>query len=120
MRSPTHKTVRLAIARDRASKSNIRIHHLVALPEAIGGIEKVLDVGLDRLFQWPKAAIVTGALQPIDNALREILIAAADSLGQFDILNVRMRPQGSVGRQHHILEAARFAGTAIEDAADRG
>ena len=49
--------------------------------KAIGAIEKILHVGLDRVFQRGEAAIISGAQQPIDFALGEVLIAAADRSG---------------------------------------
>src|SRR5437764_13688116 len=118
MRPPTHSTVRLAMACDSASKSNIGTRHCCTLTEAIGAIEKVADVALDGLFQRGEAAIVTGPLQPIDLALGEILIAAANRLGHVDILDVRSRPERAIGREHHVPEAARLARADIEDAAD--
>src|SRR5271154_1381038 len=119
MRSPTQSTVRLIIRCDRASKSNISIRHVAASAETIGTIEVAFDVKRDRLFQGGESAIVTRPLQPIDLALREVLVAAADGLGRVDILDIRSRAERGIGRQHQILEAARLAGTDVEEAADR-
>src|SRR5664279_4837791 len=117
MRSPTQSTVWLIIACDRASKSNIGSRCLSA--ETIGAIEEALDVGLDRRFQRREAAIVARAAQTGDIALREVLVAAANWLGHLDIFDIRRLAERGIGREHHIPEAARLAGSDIEDAADR-
>src|SRR6516164_10564497 len=114
MRSPTQSTVRPEIACDRASKSNIVIRSIAASAETIGAIEIVFDIKRDRVFQRCEAAVIAGAAQPIDSGLREILIAVADRLGYVDILDVRIRAERGIGRQHKVFEAARFAGADIE------
>src|SRR5216684_1805303 len=120
MRSPTHSTVRLEIACDRASKSNIKNSHSVATSaEAVGAVEETLDVHSDGLFQRGEAAIVAGALQPIDLTLGEILVAAANRLRHVDILDIGSRAERGIGGNHHILEAARGAGADIEETTDR-
>src|SRR5580700_1149688 len=118
MRSPTQSTVRLDIACDKASKSNIGTCYVVPSAETIGGIEIALDVKRDRVFERREAAIIAGAAQPIDCGLREVLVAAADRLGHIDILDIRCFAERGIGRQHQILEAARLAGPDIEQPGD--
>src|SRR5713226_6038782 len=122
MRSPTQSTVWLPIACDKESKSNIGTRYLSDVApsaETIGGIEETLHVSLDGVFQRREAAIIAGALQPIDIALGEVLVAAANRFGHVDILDIRSRAERGIGRNHQILEAAGLAGSDIEDAADR-
>src|ERR1700736_5376598 len=120
MRSPTQSTVWRTIACDRASKSNIGARSLLRSAETAGAVEKSPDVAVDRIFQRGEAAIVARALQPIAIALGEVLVAAPNLLGHFDILDIWSGAERVIGRQHHILEAARLAGADVEDAADRG
>src|ERR1700732_552294 len=52
-------------------RQGVKIEHLLSLSvapsaEAVGAIEETLDVNLDRVFQRGEAAVVAGALQPID------------------------------------------------------
>src|SRR5260370_5544999 len=88
--------------------------------ETMGAVKKPLDVSLDRFFQGGETAVVTGVLQPIDIALGEVLVAAANLLGHIDILNIGNGAERAIGREHQILEAAGLAGSDVEDAADRG
>src|SRR6187200_128006 len=119
MRSPTQSTVWRDIASDKASKSNIGTRCLLRRSaEPVGAIEESLHVKCDRVFKPREAAVVTGAAQPIDLALGEILVAAADLFGHVDILDVRRRAERAKGSQHHVLEAAGLAGPDIEQAAD--
>src|SRR5689334_16726090 len=113
MRSPMHSTVFRAIAWDKASKSNIGTR-LVALAVGIGCIEEVSHIQRDGILEAGEAAIVAGALQPIRFALREILVAAANSLGHVDKSDIGVRPERRIGRDNEILEAARPAGSDIE------
>src|SRR3984885_12358699 len=117
MRSPTQSTVWRIIACDRASKSNIGTRCLSA--ETIGAIEEALDVGLDRRFQRGEAAIVARAAQTGDITLREVLVAAANLLRHLDIFDICRLAERGIGCEHQVLEAARLAGSNIEDAADR-
>src|SRR4051812_13769718 len=120
MRSPTQSTVWRAMACDRASKSNIGTYYPLQSAEAIGAVEELVDIVVDRIFQRREAAIVAGAPQPIAVALGEVLVAAPNLFGHFDILDIWSGAERVIGRQHHILEAAGLAGADVEDAADRG
>src|SRR6266404_411467 len=106
-------------------RQGVKIEHLVSLSvaasaEAIGAVEEIANVSSDRIFQRGETAVVTGALQPNDIGLREVLIAAADFLGHVDIADIRSGAEGSVGGEHQILEASGLAGSDVEDAADIG
>ena len=46
--------------------------------KAIGAVEEIPDVAADRIFQRREAAIISGAQQPIDLALGEVLVAVAN------------------------------------------
>src|SRR6185437_11852580 len=118
MRSPTHSTVRLEIACDKASKSNMLIRLVAASAEPVGGIEVVLHVKRYRLLQRREAAVIAGSVQPIDLALGEVLVAAANRLGHVDILDIGLHAERGVGRHNQILEAARLAGPDIEEPGD--
>src|ERR1019366_3855025 len=101
MRSPTQSTVWREIACDRASKSNIWVSLSVAASaEAIGAIEEIANVSSDRIFQCGETAVVTGALQPIDIGLREVLVAAADFPGHVDIADIRNGAERGIGSEH--------------------
>src|SRR6478736_1482330 len=104
-------------------RQGVKIEHLFPLSvapsaETIGAVEEVLDVSLDRLFQRRESAVVAGALQPIDMALGEVLVAAADRLGHVDILDIRNGAERGIGRNHQFPEAAGLAGADVKDAAD--
>src|ERR1700712_4606181 len=118
MRSPTQSTVWRTIACDRASKSNIGTRYPLRSAEAVDTVEESPDIAVDRIFQRREAAIVAGALQPIAIALGEVLVAAPNLLGHFDILDIWSGAERVIGRQHHILEAASLAGADVEDPAD--
>src|SRR5437868_4007696 len=99
------------------SKSNIFARRLLRRSaEAIGAIEETLYVKINGIFKCRETAIVACTAQPIDLALREILVAAADLLGHVDILDVRRSTQRAERGQHHVLEAARRAGSDVEQA----
>src|SRR6476646_701116 len=115
MRSPTQSTVRLEIACDKASKSNMLIRLVAASAETIGGVEVVLHIERDRVLQRRESAIIAGAAQPIDFALREVLIAVAKRHGHVDILDIRLAAERGIGGEDQILEAARLAGSDIEE-----
>src|SRR6185312_9725881 len=116
MRSPMQSTVRRASACDKASKSNIGARYNLGSAETVGGIEIAFHITLDRLLQRGEAAVVAGAAQPIDFALREVLITVADLLGHVDIADIRLQSECGMGRQHQIPEAARLTGADVEDA----
>src|SRR5215831_9740889 len=78
MRSPTHSTVRPEIVCDKASKSNMLIRLVAVSAEPVGGVEVVLHVKCDRFLQRREAAVISRTPQPIDLALSEVLIAAAN------------------------------------------
>src|SRR6185437_2511909 len=118
MRSPTHSTVRLEIACDKASKSNMLIRLVAASAEPVGGVEVVLHVKRYRLLQRREAAVIASSVQPIDLALGEVLVAAANRLGHVDILDIGLHAERGVGRHNQILEAARLAGPDIEEPGD--
>src|SRR5207249_1714353 len=109
---------------DNRTRKGVKIEHrnsssVAPSAETIGAVEKTLDVSLDRIFQRSETAVVAGTLQPIDIALGEVLVAAANLLGHVDILDIRNRAERGIGREHQILEAAGLAGADVEDAADR-
>src|SRR3984893_5683535 len=99
-------------------RNSLSVAPAVPSAETIGPVEEILDVGLDRAFQRGEAAVIAGPLQPIDIALREVLVAAANRLGHIDILDIRGGAERGVGREHQILEAAGVAGPDVEDATD--
>src|SRR4051812_9091898 len=113
-----HSTVWRTIAFDRASKSNIRTCFSVARStETVGPIEKTLDVILYRIFQRGEAAIIAGTLQPIDLALGEVLVTAANGFRHVDILDVGFCTERGIGRQDQVAETARGAGPDVEQSA---
>src|SRR5439155_24506291 len=61
-------------------RNSLSVASVARSAETIGGIEEAFDVSLDRVFQRGEAAIIAGALQPIDLALGEVLVAAANRL----------------------------------------
>src|SRR5579859_7268595 len=117
MRSPMQSTVFSGIACARLSKSNMRktdphvrfsleshargcqnrtcgsVFLLRPSAETIGSVEEVPDVARDRVFQHREAAVIAGRAQPIDLALREVLVARANLLGHVDILDIRPRAE---------------------------
>src|SRR5689334_6357241 len=113
MRSPMQSTVCRPNACARVSKSNIGTRYILRRrsAEAVGAIEEAFYVQTHRVFQRGEAAIVARAAQPIDLALREILVAAANLRGHVDILDVGRRAERTVSGKHHVLEASRRAGS---------
>ena len=69
-----------------------------ALEDAVDAYVKGFLDRADRFLQRREATIIAGVPQPIDFALGEILIAAANLLGHVHILNVRFGAQCGVGR----------------------
>src|SRR5689334_16187819 len=117
MRSPMQSTVCRENACASVSKSNIFARRLLRRSaEAVGAIEEPFYVKLDGVFQTCEATVIARAAQPIDLALRKVLVAAADLLGHVDILDVGRSTQRAKGSQHHVLEAARRAGPDVEQA----
>src|SRR6516225_6293706 len=119
MMSPMQSTVRPEMVFARASKSRIGVGMFIgprilgpilgALTEAVGPVEIVPDIGLHRILERRETAVIAGAVESIDLALGEILIAAADLLGHVDIVDIRPGAERSISRQHQIPEAARLA-----------
>src|ERR1700743_2216501 len=99
MRSPMHKTVWRAMAFDRASKSSMGSREMLRSAETIGPVEETFDVSAHRVFQRREAAIVAGAAEAIDLALREILITSANLLGHIDIFDLRRCCERRIGPQ---------------------
>src|SRR5215813_11770750 len=117
MRSPMQSTVCRENACASVSKSNIGTRRLLRRSaEAIGAIEEPFYVEINGVFQPCEATVIACAVQPIDLALREVLVAAADLLGHIDILDVGRGAERAESRQHHVLEAARRAGSDVEQA----
>src|SRR2546423_11123373 len=113
MMSPMQSTVRPEMACARASKSRMGVDMVIglqilgALTEAIGPVEIVGDIDLHRVLERREAAVIAGAVETIDLALGEILIAAADLLGHVDIVDVGLGAERGIGGQHQLPEAAR-------------
>ena len=94
------------LAGDRI-RQGFKIEHcfsssVARLAKTVGAIEKIADISRDGIFQRRETAIVAGALQPIDLALGEILVAAANLLGHVDILDIRQCAERGIGRQNQV------------------
>src|ERR1043166_5109882 len=99
MRSPMQSTVCRENACASVSKSNIFARRLLRRSaEAVGAIEETLHIKIDGVLKRRETPIVACTAQPIDLAFREILVAAADSRGHVDILDVRRRAEHPVYR----------------------
>src|SRR3954462_7717616 len=119
MRSPTQSTVWRRKAFDSAVKSSIRTFRDERSAVAVGPLEETVHINFDRVFQPGKSAIIARPLQPIDVALRKILIAAADRFRHVDIGDVRLGAERAVGREYQILETPCRAGADVEEATYR-
>src|SRR3569623_409096 len=115
-----HKTVWRDIRSDSVSKSNM-VHSLSGKPQstiAIRAVEIIFYKRADRILERREAAIISGAAQMLAVGLGEILVAVSDLLGHVDIFDVLFGAECGIGRHDQVAEAARMAGTDIEDAAN--
>ena len=65
----------------------------MALPIAVVAVEITGDVLADGSLERRKSGIVTGAAQPLDPRLGEVLILSADRLRHIDVFDIRRLTQ---------------------------
>src|SRR5512143_2633252 len=92
----------------------------IELPVAVFAIEIAGDILPDGSLERCETCIISGAPQPFDARLGEILVLSADRLGHIDILDIRGHAERLEHGADHIAETLCLSGADIEDAIDAG
>src|SRR5262252_6221867 len=85
------------------------------LPIPVGLVEEERDIAIHSLLERGEAGVVACPAQIFDLGLREILILAADRRRHVDVFDSRLSAKRAEHGGDEITEAARLAGSNVED-----